>query len=133
MEWMICLGAGGVCLIVAMALVKKFNLVGWIFFVFGLMSIGLSMYSLHIKAPNGLPVELKADGLYEVRVVDVYTEKNKEWIAVQVLEEQGNTITGLKPFRKISKAKFGNNNIVIGIPMIIELETISSQQYLAVK
>ncbi len=108
----------------------------WLLFLFlacGLISmyLGLESYS---KIPNGLPPELKADGLYEVRIVDVYKEKDgSQWVAVQIIKEEGKTIERRLPYKKISKAKFGNANIVYGIPMTIELKTFPSQQYLAVK
>lgn len=98
----------------------------------GLIIIGVFINDLR-QAPNGMPTELKADGEYQIRVVDLYTDDGEERIAVQILIEQGNTITGRLPYKYIPKSKFGNNNIIIGIPMTYELKTFASHQKLIEK
>lgn len=131
MEWVIILaGVGMICCVVAGKMWKKDS--GGLFCIIGLIFIIIAGYIL-IKIPNGLPPELKADGQYKVQPLDSYTDKEGKWIVAHVLEEGGKTIDGLKPYRKIPRPKFGSNNVVIGVPMTIELKTHPSYQELIIK
>lgn len=116
---------------------KKISRVLFLFIACGIIFTYLGLYSYsksYSRIPNGLPVELKTDGQYEVQPVDNYADDTgKKWVVVLVLQEGGKTIEGLKPYRKIPRSKFGSNNVVIGIPMTIELKTHPSYQELIVK
>ncbi len=121
-----------ILLIIAAVLCRESGLI-WIILLLVALSVSLLIFNVQ-KLPNGLPVELRADGQYEVQPVDNYVDKEgKKWVVVLVLTEGGKTIEGLKPYRKIPHSKFGCNNVIIGIPMTITLKTHESYQELIVK
>lgn len=118
-------------LLLAMAFGKK-NIYGWFGLVAGLIFIGLSMQSLYIKVPSGLPKELTKDGVYEVRIVDTWTKDGNEWVGVLLLKEEGETDIKPSKYYRFPASRFKNKaDVVLGIPITIKLRT--SQELIVVK
>jgi hypothetical protein len=100
----------------------------------GMFCIAFAFFIFHSEINDGSPVELKRDGIYEVRVIDTFIDEGISWVGVLVLKEEGKTDSKPALYRKIPASLLKPKEIfMLGSVLTIQVRTVKEHREAVVK